>query len=306
MTRWVIPAVKIAIPLVLALFIGRMIHGSWQQVRSEPWRLDPGLLAVSFVFAAAWYLIRPLGWARLIRGFGYEVPYWDVYRIYRKSELSRYVPGGVWQFASRIYLPRRYGVDAGACLAATMLDMVLAALAAMVPGAWLAGSAADALDAWQKAAILVLPLLAIGFVYPPALNAWAEPLARRLKQPYRRLEMSARQVLSIWALYVATWTLLAFAMAFFARGLLPDIGADRLALVAGCYALAWLAALLTMISPAGMGVREGVLGLLLGQALAVGTALTLAVAMRLWIVCMELIWFGIGLAMPRRNDGGVS
>ncbi len=306
MTRWVVPALKIAIPLILAFFIGRMIHGSWQQIRSEPWRLDPGLLATSFAFAAAWYLIRPLGWARLIRGFGHQVPYWEIFRIYRKSELSRYVPGGVWQFASRVYLTRRHGVDAPACLAATMLDMVLAALAAMVPGAWLAGSAAVALDDWQKGAILVLPLLASGIVYPRALNAWAEPLARRLKQPYRRLEIGTRQILSIWALYVATWTLLAFAMAFFARALLPDIGGDRLAFVAGCYALAWLAALLTMVSPAGMGIREGVLGLLLGQAVGVGTALTLAVAMRLWIVLMELVWFGVGLAMPRRPGGADS
>ena len=95
MTRWVVPALKTAVPLVLAFFIGRMIHGSWQQVRAEPWQVDPVLLSLSFAGAAAWYLVRPLGWTKLIGGFGHGLPYWDIYRVYRKSELSRYVPGGI-------------------------------------------------------------------------------------------------------------------------------------------------------------------------------------------------------------------
>ena len=300
MTRWALPIIKIAVPLILAFFIGRLIHGSWQQVREEPWQLDPALLALSFVCAAAWYLVRPLGWCALIAGFGHRLPYWEIYRVYRKSELSRYVPGGIWQFASRVYLTRRYGVAAPTCLAATILDMVLAALASVVPATWLAGSATTALGTWQQTALLGFPLLASGIVYPRALNAWMGRIARKLGQPYQPLEIGAGRMIGIWALYVATWILLAFAMACFTRSLLPSVGARELAFVAGCYALAWLAALLTMVAPAGMGVREGILGLLLAQVIAAGTAMTLAVAMRLWIVLMELIWFAVGTVMPSR------
>jgi hypothetical protein len=45
-----------------------------------------------------------------------------------------------------------------------------------------------------------------------------------------------------------------------------------------------------MIAPAGMGVREGVLGLLLRRVLPVGAAFTLAVAIRLWLTLVELVW----------------
>ena len=300
MIRRSLPAIKIAVPLILAFFIGRMIHGNWQQIRAEPWRLDAGWLAISFVLATAWYLVRPLGWTLLIRGFGHAVPYWEIYRVYRKSELSRYVPGAIWQFAARIYLTRRYGVGAAVCLAATMLDMTLAALAAMVPAAWLAGSASTSLGQWQRASLLAFPLLACVFVFPPVFNAWAEPVARLLRQPYERLEIGASRMLAIWAAYVAMWTLLAFAMAGFARALLPGLEPQQLTYIAGCYALAWTVALLTIVSPAGMGIREGILGLLLGQALAAGTAMTVAVAMRLWIVCMELAWLAAGYLAPSK------
>ncbi len=298
MTRRILPLVKISVPLIVAFFIGRMIYGNWQQVRAEPWRLDAGLLALSFLLGAAWHLVRPLGWARLIRGFGHDLPYWDIYRVYRKSEASRYVPGGVWQFASRIYLTRRHGVGAAPCLAATLLDMALAALAAMVPAAWLAGSASTSLGTWQRSVLLAFPIVACAFVYPKVLNAWAEPVARWLGQPYQRLEIGARQMFAIWAMYVGASTLLGFAMACFARALLPAISGGQFAYIAGCYVLAWVAALLTMVAPAGMGIREGILGILLAQALAAGTAMTLAVAMRLWAVCMELAWLGAAALRP--------
>ncbi len=299
MIRRGLPILKAAIPLILAYFIGRMIYANWQQVRAEPWRLDVGWLALSFVLGAPWHLVRPLGWTRLLRGFDYDVPFWDVYRVYRESELSRYVPGGIWQFAARIYLTRRYGISAAACLAATLVDMTLAALAALVPAAWLAGSTSTSLGEWQRFILLIFPVLAFAVVYPPVFNAWAVRLARLLKQPFRRLEIGLGQMLQIWALYVATWVLLAFAMASFSRALLPGLDAERFTYVAGCYALAWVAALLTMVAPAGMGIREGILGLLLAQAVAAGTAMTLAVAMRLWVVAMELTWLAIGLLMPR-------
>ena len=306
MTRWLLPVVKISVPLIVAFFVGRVIHGNWQQVRAEPWRLDAGLLALSFVLGAAWHLVRPFGWARLIRGFGHDLPYWDIYRVYRKSEMSRYVPGGVWQFASRIYLTRQYGVAAAPCLAATLLDMALAALAAMVPAAWLAGSASTSLGAWQRSVLLAFPLIACGFVYPKVLNAWAEPAARWLRQPYRRLEIGPRQMFAIWAMYVSAWTLLGFAMACFARGLLPGISTAQVAYIAGSYALAWVAALLTLVAPAGVGIREGILGILLAQTVAAGTAMTLAVAMRLWAICMELAWLAVGALRPGKNGRATS
>lgn len=304
MIRRALPALKLAVPVVMAFFIGRLIHGNWQQVRAEPWRLESGWMAVSFVMAAAWYLVRPLGWKHLLRGFGHDVPYWEIYRVYRKSELSRFVPGGIWQFAARIYLTRRYGVGPAPCLAATLLDMTLAALAAIVPAAWLAGSASTTLEQWQKAMLWGFPVVAGALVVPRVFNAWAQPLARLLNQPFQRLAIGTARMIGIWAMYCATWTLLALAMAGFARALLPGGAGQHFTYIAGCYALAWVVALLTMVAPAGVGVREGILGLLLGQVLAPGTAMALAVAARLWTVVMEVAWLAAGYLVPRRARSG--
>lgn len=291
-------AVKLAVPLIVAFFIGRSIYGNWRQIGGEPWQFDAARSILSFVLASGWFLARPLGWMVVINRFGNAVPFGEIYRVYRKSELSRYVPGGVWQFVSRIYLTRRYGVRPSACLAATAVDMTLAALASMAPAAWALAAALPQLGAYHRAALAVFPLLSLAVVHPRALNAWAGLLSRLLKQPYTPVRIGAAKLFGVWAMYLAAWFGLAASMAFFAGSLLPAAG-DSFAFIAGSYALAWLAALLTMVAPAGMGIREGILGMLLGQALAAGTGLTLAVAMRLWLVVMELVWWAAGRWFPR-------
>ncbi len=294
-------AVKLVVPLIAALFIGRLIYGNWRQVRNEPWQLEAGYLVLSFVPASGWFLARPLGWKIVIDCFGHSIPFGEIYRVYRQSELSRYVPGGIWQFASRIYLIRRYGVRPSVCLAATLVDMTLAALASMVPAVWAIAAAMPQLGKYQRAVLLVFPLLSFAVVHPRTLNAWAGFLSRLLKQPYTPIRIGAAKLFGVWAMYLAAWVGLTAAMAFFARSLLPAAGSS-FAFIAGSYAFAWLTALLTMIAPAGMGIREGILGLLLGRVLAAGTGLTLAVAMRMWLVAMELVWWAAGRWFPRGSD----
>lgn len=291
-------AAKLAVPLIVAFFIGRSIYGNWRQISGEPWQFDAGRSILSFVLASGWFLARPWGWMVIVNHFGNAVPFGEIYRVYRKSELSRYVPGGVWQFVSRVYLTSRYGVRPSACLAAALVDMTLAALASMAPAAWALAAALPQLGAYHRAALAIFPLASLAVVHPRALNAWAGFLSRLLKQPYAPVRIGAAKLFGVWTAYLAAWLGLASAMAFFAGSLLPAADAS-FAFVAGSYALAWLTALLTMIAPAGMGIREGVLALLLGQALAAGTGLTLAVAMRLWLVAMELAWWAAGRWFPR-------
>jgi hypothetical protein len=58
-----------------------------------------------------------------------------------------------------------------------------------------------------------------------------------------------------------------------------------------------------MISPAGMGIREGALGLLLERWMPTGPAFTVAIVIRLWLLVMEVAWVGIGSLLPRPEPG---
>jgi uncharacterized membrane protein YbhN (UPF0104 family) len=67
----------------------------------------------------------------------------------------------------------------------------------------------------------------------------------------------------------------------------------------GALALAWLAGFLVIVLPAGLGVRESVLALLLSVSLPEGQAVVVAVLARLWWLCAEAPWIVIGVALLR-------
>ena len=73
----------------------------------------------------------------------------------------------------------------------------------------------------------------------------------------------------------------------------------------GIYALSHVVGLVTLISPGGLGVREGVLSVQLGRLVAPGIAEIIAVGVRVWFTLVELICLGGVLVFyPRPPRGG--
>ena len=93
----------------------------------------------------------------------------------------------------------------------------------------------------------------------------------------------------LWAIYLGVWVLHGLGAGVFVKGVMA-IPLDRVPVMASYYALAWLVAMVSVVAPAGMGIRDGVLGLLLSQLMPVGVAFTVAVAVRLWMTVLELFW----------------
>ncbi len=288
---------KIAVPLVIAYFVGRVIVANWHQVQDADWRFSPPYLVGAALLCSPWFLARPLGWNVIVNRFGRHVPYPAVYRVVRQAELSRFVPGGVWQFVSRVYLIKKWRVTASAALAATIIDLVLAALAAIIPALWSLGEALPNLARFQRVMLWVFPFISIAVVHPKIFNAWAGLLAKRLGQDWADLEIRWSMLLGIWALYVVAWIALCAGVALFVRGVI-DVGPHGTMFIGSSYAAAWLAGTLAMIAPAGMGIREGALGLLLTRLMPQGPAFTLAVAIRFWLLLMEVVWVAVGALLP--------
>ena len=131
MTKRLLHWLKFLVPLVAAFFIGRIIYRQWQQVRTFEWHFDLLYLFLSFLATSSWFFIRSYIWRFLVAHFGHTIPYRECIRIWVLSELSRYVPGTVWQYFSRIYLAGRWGVPSTVALTSALMELLLMALAAI-------------------------------------------------------------------------------------------------------------------------------------------------------------------------------
>ncbi len=100
-------------------------------------------------------------------------------------------------------------------------------------------------------------------------------------------------LLASWVLYFSAWTFLGKAWPAFS-------GLDLIKLCA-LYTLAWLFGFLSMITPGGLGVREGAFAVL-AHGLPADALVLLMVVARLWMFIVELSLFLVFLPLADRTS----
>jgi glycosyltransferase 2 family protein len=297
LTRRLLQIAKFGVPIVITFFIGRTIIRNWQQVRETDWEFQPLYLVLSIALTAPFFAFRPYVWKVLVRCFGYSIPYSGAFRLVRQADMSRYVPGTVWQYVSRVYLAARWDIPVTACLGATLVEMVLLLLSSIPLVLWSLQDVLPLVGRYQGLALLLFLFASLFILHPRILSWWAARLSRRANQPSRELRIHWSTLAAIGFSYLLVWVLLGLGLACFVAGVMNFPPQDFLRF-AGNYVSSWIASIFAVMAPAGIGVRDGIFGLLLSGMMPLGAAFTVALAVRLWITVLELVWLMVALALP--------
>jgi len=294
-------------------FVSAALLGNGQQLLAL--RLDPQgwlwltiAVGISLLSLAA----NGLAWTVGLRWLGFRPAWAACLRFYMRSNLLKYLPGGIWHLAARVQLLRR-GADLAPggtgplleaplstpqALVAVLLDPVLAASAALV----LVG-----LGGWQNG--LALLALVPAFLLMPR---WLNPLLGRLERRRARqlgLEETdgvdgAVQPVALPGcpllplLPQVVFVLLRFGgFACCVLAFDQQLSLSWPAWLAG-FLLAWTAGLVVPGAPGGLGVFEAVLLLRLGWELAEAPLLAVALSYRLVATLADLL-----AALTARLDG---
>ncbi len=255
------------------VFVGGRLHSYAGEIDLH--RVGAGgyvaIAALAGLYGAS-NLLLALGWQRLLHQVGAPVSRsWAIY-AYAVSQLAKYVPGNIFQFAGRQAIGVAAGIGNGPLVKSTAYE-----LAILIVGGALFSP-------------LLLSLLVAG---TPAWLGWISfaaivALALRLAVT-RGAEFGAA---AISYLAFLAFSGLVFAAAYDLAGGFGDFALYPA--IAGAYVLAWLVGLVTPGVPAGIGVREAVLIFLLG-GLSSGPVILLAVVIgRAITVLGDLLFFAGG------------
>jgi hypothetical protein len=100
--------------------------------------------------------------------------------------------------------------------------------------------------------------------------------------------------------YALYWAVTGLAFAALVASMYPLAAAD-IPLVVAAYAAAYAVGFLALLTPAGLGVREGVLVVALAPVLPAGPALVVALVSRLWMMLVEAAGAAIAHLIARRR-----
>lgn len=240
------------------VFVGQRLvtYGAQIDLRS----INPAgyfvLVLLSALYGASNILLAA-GWREILARLGATPTFrWAVW-AYAVSQLAKYVPGNIFHLVGRQALGAAAGMAHGPLAKSAIMELAVVALCA----------------------VLFVPLLlalywpAGGGILGPVLFGGAILLAMSVARRVfgRALARSAL----FYTLYLAISGIVFLGTYLLSGG---QATMEEMPVVAGAYVLAWLAGLVTPGAPAGIGVREAVLLVLLGN-LAAPPVILLAVVM---------------------------
>jgi len=279
-------------------FLGWAFRDTWSKAAPRLRDADPGQLALAGLLLAAYYLLFVFPWLWILQAQGIRVSYGVALQAEMASMLAKYIPGGIWTPAARVVWLRKAGGvgETSVVVSSILIEAGVSAVAGvavlMVSLLWVEG--VD-FPLWPLLAFAAV----IGALLHPRVFA---AVARRLFRPFGAGEPPAlrfRTLLGLFCFYAGSWLVGGAALLFLVRAVGGDVGFDAIPFLGGVAAVGAIVAVLSVLAPSGLGVREASMYGLLLAVTSAPVALGATVLNRLAITIVEAALLGLGALLWR-------
>ena len=293
---------QVLVLVVIAWYVYQSLAKGLAQSNFAALRLDWRWLALSWVLLAGYYAIYTLGLDAILRTLGSPSTYAKAFKLNFASNLGKYVPGGFWPALGRVALAPSMSLSRAHAAVSLVLEAGLSTAGGLIVFALslgFGGTLPTGTQPWQWGALALLLVVCLH----PAIFRRALGVAFRVagvdQEPP---SLSYAVTLGLVALYAVSWLVAGLAFQAFVRAVVSSASGNFLQ-YAGAYAAASVAGLMVLFAPGGLGVREGVLAVLVTPFVGAGNAVVVGFAARVWSTLLELALSAGALAMPAPAGG---
>jgi glycosyltransferase 2 family protein len=297
-TSWRRTAVSAILLMVIVAAFGAALAGKWSEIVERLREQHPAVVLGALALALLGVFMSFLLWRGTLLVLGSGLPVRPAARLFFVTQLGKYLPGAVWPVVAQMRMGRDLGVPRQRMALAFLLTLGLATLVGVLVGVTALPALLEAEGPVVLLGLLALPLLLLVLV-PRVLNGLLGLALRVLRRPGLDAPLAGRDVgrgvgwaLAFWVVYGGHVWLLAVGL-----------GADpwrSLPVAIGGFAIAFSLGPLLVVLPAGAGVREAVLVLLLHGVLSTSEATAVALTSRGILMATDgLLALAAGL-VPRR------
>jgi hypothetical protein len=284
--------------LVLAVgAFGWALAGQWSQVVDSLADQEPAVLAGSLGLALVGVFVSFLLWRGTLGTLGSTLPLRPAARLFFVTQLGKYLPGAVWPVLAQMRVGRELGVPRQRMGLAFLLTLGVATLVGVLLGVAALPPLLRAEGRVVLLGLLAVPVLVVLLV-PRVLNALLDRALRLLRRPGLEAPLAGRDVSRGVGVAVLFWLLYSGHVWLLAVGL----GADPLEtfpVALGGFAIAFSLGPLLVVLPAGAGVREAVLVVMLSGVLSTPDATAVALTSRALLILTDGLLALGAVAVPR-------
>jgi glycosyltransferase 2 family protein len=300
-------ALQIGLAVVVFGFLVLTVIDQWSEIQNEGLHFNVLWLIPALIILPFYFVFSAFGWDLILRCLGYRIGFGRAQVAWGQPLLARYVPGSILYVLGRVLLSERAGVPRRISVASIVYEQAISATSAIVVAAYFIIKHPDLQGQPERWAVLLLIPAAIFILSPRVFGPLSNRALKALGRDPLPVVMSLRDVVALIVYYSLNWLLIAFGIYAVARSVTYIPYSDIL-LVGSAQAIGYFAALVTLVAPAGLGVRDAafawaVKAALPGRSFAVGSLISIAV--RGVTTVAELMYVGAVTLLGRREGWSI-
>ena len=280
---------KIILTAVIVYYISRAIIANWEEIRGYDWSLDPLLLTLSCVFFILGYASLPWVWRKLIHYLGFELSFGNAWDIFFVGSLGRYLPGKVWAIAGMAYMAEKEGIPAAIAGTSVVMAQAYSLLSSVVFFIiFIIFRGVQTTETWLLWFLPFGIVLAVVFLFPRNLERALNIVLRLTGREPITFRITPLTALKMIGWYTLTWLIYGIAFWLFVSAITGP-GVFHPVFATGVYVISNVVGFMAFVMPAGIGVREGIIGYLLMNSVSVGVGLVIAGLSRFIMTIIEIV-----------------
>ena len=283
---------KIIIPLIIFYSIGDFIIGSLSSLKDVHIDFNAYILSSSLLLLVIFYFGLSAIWFYITHINGCAIDFYKTLALWIYSNLGKYIPGKIFSYAILYHAYNKNSIAYSRLHFCLYLEQVCSLIASCLILLISLIFIDNAVLAPYRFSVIVLIAGMLLASHPTILEALVNFVMRVFKKGQVKFDVKFSVILTIIGLYMVNWFVLGFSFYFMIKSFY-QISLSSYFYLTGAFSLSGLLGLLVFITPAGLGVREGVLVFLLKQILPNSIAGIIAISSRLWLIIAELACFFI-------------
>ena len=158
-------------------------------------------------------------------------------------------------------------------------------------------------SSFQSYLPLMIALLAacLVIIHPRVLDKVINLALKLVKKQPIKIDFSYSTIFVFFLMYIIIWEIHSLAFYFLINSITP-LKAINLVKFSTILPLCWVVGYIILLTPGGIGVREGMLVITLGEFLTPEVALVVAILQRIWFILVEGINVLISFAIQAKTN----
>lgn len=282
--------ISISVIVIILAVITKVFIDNWHKIPFEELAFNYSLFITAFLLSILISLFAALLWRYTLIILGDKIGWKDAWRITVYSQIVRYIPGKVWQYMGKIYWGKKIGLSNKKIILSTLIETI-----SLLSGSFIASLYCLRLyisKGYVSSGYIILVLLAITITVLMLNPRIIEKVINRFGKKWIAnpisLNFSYLKILFLVFLYFLLWMLLGFQLHLLVNSFY-DISFSHWIYLASFNALSWLIGFLSIITPSGLGVKEGIFILGFKAIVPVSFAIIVAILIRLYTIVADLL-----------------